>query len=393
MPRRRHLVVLCLVGSLLLVAALPVARAGGPTDEARAARLADEGLLHFGAARYEQALEAFRAALELYRSPIVLYNIARCLQLLGRMEEALAAYAACVAEGGDARITAQAERRRGETEAALRRDHALLAVTSTPPGATVRVDGEERGRGETPLTLWLPAGRHKLRFTFAGHVPLVDTVTVAASEDARVGARLVSVATPGRLVLVGGPVGAAVTVDGKPLVGRETALPGGAHVVRATHEGFAPFEERVELRPGERQDLRLAMAPLPPATTAPEDETPTDGPRFRYAWYAWVTTGLTVAALATGVTFHVLARTRVDELDGDWGDPAAPVGPWRKKVDEADRDLRVAGVCYGVAGAAALATGVILLVENLQDGEEEPTVRVLPTAGAGELGGVLQVRW
>ena len=62
-------------------------------------------------------------------------------------------------------------------------------IVSTPPGASVSVDG--RPAGETPLSgLKLKPGRHQVALVLEGHEPWSGTVDVRAGEKGRVEARL-----------------------------------------------------------------------------------------------------------------------------------------------------------------------------------------------------------
>ncbi len=68
-------------------------------------------------------------------------------------------------------------------------------IVSTPPGASVSVDG--RPVGTTPITgLKLKAGKRRLEVTLEGHETWADTVTVAAGESGRVEVRLNALARP-----------------------------------------------------------------------------------------------------------------------------------------------------------------------------------------------------
>jgi serine/threonine-protein kinase len=72
---------------------------------------------------------------------------------------------------------------------------ATADIQSTPPGASVSVDG--RPAGETPLSgLKLKPGRHQVTLALDGHEPWSGTVDVAAGEKGRVAATLRPVAKP-----------------------------------------------------------------------------------------------------------------------------------------------------------------------------------------------------
>jgi tetratricopeptide (TPR) repeat protein len=76
-------------GCLLLILLAGVADAA-PVDQARS--LAEEGRQAFAAGRFEEALDRYEYTLLLSESPTVAFNIAACLERLGRFREAAAAF-------------------------------------------------------------------------------------------------------------------------------------------------------------------------------------------------------------------------------------------------------------------------------------------------------------
>ena len=85
----------------------------------------------------------------------------------------------------------------------------VLVVTTTPPGAWVRVDGEDVGT--TPLELPLAEGAHDIRVSKPGHVAQLRRVTLVAGVQERVALELAPLPDaprdarkPKALVAVGG---------------------------------------------------------------------------------------------------------------------------------------------------------------------------------------------
>ncbi len=92
----------------------------------------------FDHGRYEEALRLFRSAFDAAPRAAVRFNVAVCLERLGRLREAWLEYRAAVAPGELS--SEQLARAQSEAE----RLHALLAtvdVRGSPTGADVRVDG------------------------------------------------------------------------------------------------------------------------------------------------------------------------------------------------------------------------------------------------------------
>lgn len=173
-----------------------------PDPRARAAY--EAGVDHFKAKRYAEAIGEFTRAQRMDPSPVLLFNIARAFEdwaresgEWGKYADAIKYYrlyleaapnapdAKAVSDGLPAleRLAAQAKQSR-EVE---------LAVTSTPEGATVKVDG--RAVGETPLKVQLSPGKHFVTVERAGFAR--HSAEVALEDEAvRHAVTLVPVAAP-----------------------------------------------------------------------------------------------------------------------------------------------------------------------------------------------------
>src|SRR5215468_6136424 len=121
----------------------------------------------------------------------------------------------------------------------------------------------------------------------------------------------------------------AVSVDGEAAGTSPVSvrLNPGTHRIGAAQEGYQPLEREVELAPGGRVQLELALVPLVPVATerAPEAAVhdnvrplPKTAPRR----WTWVATGLAAVSLAAGITFGVSAHQAQDSLKT--GGPRSP---------------------------------------------------------------------
>jgi hypothetical protein len=146
----------------LLVAA--TARAAPPVDseaktsEQRAARDAFErGESAFKAAKYEVALAAFREAFSAVAHDAVRFNIAVCLERLGRYGEAAEQYDAAA----KSRLLGDTDRERAQRSAqSARAMLGTLIVEAGRAGTRVNVDNVERCR--IPCRVALDPGRHQV---------------------------------------------------------------------------------------------------------------------------------------------------------------------------------------------------------------------------------------
>lgn len=137
-----------------------------------ARELDQQGVRAFAEGRYADAVLFFRGSRALGGPASETWNVARCLERLDDAEGAARAIDDYLAARD---LTAQ-DRAEAEREArALRGRPSWLTVTTTPPGATVTVDGQPVG-GPTPTSLELRPGVHTVAVRRAGSVPASRTV-------------------------------------------------------------------------------------------------------------------------------------------------------------------------------------------------------------------------
>lgn len=164
-----------------------------------------------------------------------------------------------------------------------------LAVTSDPEGATVIVNGEERG--STPLEIdELPLSPYEIVVERAGFHPeeLTAELTVAeprASFEVSLRRKPPPAPAPAFVRIASTPPGAQVEIDGKPMGTTPTdplRVSAGERTVRIVQDGFLPWEDTVRALSGQTVDLDAVLtargggagapdAP-PPEPTTPEVE-------------------------------------------------------------------------------------------------------------------------
>ena len=153
----------CLVLSLLasMLPALARAQDGGSSVGDAAASFREGGLA-FEAGRYEEALGAFRRAYELAPHDRVRFNVAVCLEELGRFREAAVEYEAAAASHQLDEPTR--ERARAARDAARAR---LATVSLQSAGAIVEVEIDGAVACATPCEVALDPGEHRVAYTDA----------------------------------------------------------------------------------------------------------------------------------------------------------------------------------------------------------------------------------
>ncbi len=148
-------------------------------------------------------------------------------------------------------------------------------IESVPPGATVYLDSPDGAPiGTTPISaVRIPAGAHTLIFRMPNFEEARLQVTVRRRRETF---RAVLRALGTIEVSAGneGARGAAVTIDGQPVGGgtlgslpiRVDSLPPGRHQIQATHDGFEPFAQWVEVQGGQTVRVTAMLERSAPTT-------------------------------------------------------------------------------------------------------------------------------
>ena len=250
-----------LLAALLLGA--PPAHADNTADEADAAfQLGNDA---YSKRDHERALLYFFMSHRLVPNRNVLFNIAKCYEALGRVDEAYRYF-------NDLLGHPLPPEDRREVKAALARLSgrvALLTVTSEPPGADIFLGREDLGsRGKTPQTLAVPPGAHKLMVKLEGHRPAEAAVTLARGREVKQQLELAPIL--GRVSVTGSPAGAVVRerADG-PELGKlpvTLALKPGQVLLHVTAPGYLPQQALVKVEPEGTAAVKLDLTARPRAT-------------------------------------------------------------------------------------------------------------------------------
>lgn len=144
-----------------------------------------------------------------------------------------------------------------------------LAVISSPPGASVRVDGVDRG--ETPYEgRGFAPGTHLVELRKEGYQNYRVQAILGANQRTEVAAILEPLPPPGRLAVTSNPPGAEVYLDGNlrglsPVV---IEVDQGVHEVRVTSDGYQAESVLAEVVAGNETPLQLTLLPSTGATAS-----------------------------------------------------------------------------------------------------------------------------
>jgi TonB family protein len=153
-----------------------------------------------------------------------------------------------------------------------------LRIVSTPPGATVTLDGQPRGI--TPADLAdVPFGTHEVKVELRGYAPATERVMVSADNAAPALTLALSRTAPptGMAEITSDPPGATVRIDGTP-VGQtplsDPKMRTGSRRVEMTRDGFQPWSGTINVQAGKRARVDARLRPVvvaaPPPTAAPD---------------------------------------------------------------------------------------------------------------------------
>lgn len=141
-----------------------------------------------------------------------------------------------------------------------------LDVSSTPPGATVTINGEVAGT--TPVTRsGLAAGMYAIRIELKGYAPVEEMRELLADMSAPVQVQVTlkpeqSAETTGALRVTSNPPGAKITLNGKPAGVTPTVLGKlrpGKHVLELSLSGHINWVGQPSVKAGKTVDVSATM--------------------------------------------------------------------------------------------------------------------------------------
>ncbi|GMV39766.1 MAG: hypothetical protein AMXMBFR64_14820 [Myxococcales bacterium] len=350
--------------SLLLVLVADTLASPPALTPERAAALqehVDAGGLAFEARRYEEALARYATALEIAPVPDLLWNIARCHEELGHLDEAVATFEQYRAQDvSPADRTAATEKLALLSHRMAERDKGTLVLRTGRADAQVTVNGRPMGRG-TEVEARLDPGTHGVRVEAPGLAPWEAQIALGKGErvERQVELRPSPPEPPvaGSVVVVCEAPGAVVDLPdgGVARPGLPIELPAGEVDLVVRAPGYASVRLKATVVAGRREALRVELA----AVAQPPPEAPAAG------LWRWVTLGTGLAAVAAAGVLHGLAASDYERVSGAATVDGITVGITQAEAaaaqDAGDTKLIAAQSLYG-AGGAVLATSVVLFI-------------------------------
>jgi tetratricopeptide (TPR) repeat protein len=307
-------------------------RAEEPSDETRQkARAAyARGQQHFHAGRYEEAEEAFKEAYALIPNPLVMLGIAETREARGDTEGAVRALEHYLQKRAGAPDRERIEARIAE----LLPRPAVVRVETTPPGATIYLDGEPTSR-TTPASIEVEPGEHAIDAVLEGYMP------ARASIDAMSGGR---------------------------------------------HEITGELQPHPDPDAGRQEDEQFGSGGALEEVSS-DPKAPGDGADDKAIPVSvWVSAGVSAGALVTGTVLGFLALQQQKEFEQN---------PSLSVANRGERFALFADLTLGIALGAAVTALVLYLTRDGgkkkgQDDAKKASVDVAPAAAPG--GGGLSAR-
>ena len=168
------------LGVLIWVGLVAVAAAQTQDQRNRARQLYGEAQALFESGQYAQAEASFRAAYQSVPNPVVLKAIAAAQEQQGNIPGALETLRQYLAESPNGADRAEVEARVRDLESRP----ATVMVASTPPGASIVVDGTDTGQ-VTPADVQMSAGEHTVALRLQGYDEATQTFAAQAATRVR----------------------------------------------------------------------------------------------------------------------------------------------------------------------------------------------------------------
>jgi hypothetical protein len=166
-----------------------------------------------------------------------------------------------------------------------------------------------------------------------------------------------------------------VAIEGQPrgALPLTVRLPVGTYQLRAFRNGYRQWSGEATVREDQSTNVAVYMIPLP---TGSQPRSFIDALRLP----SWIAGGATVLTFGIGVAFgaHMLAQQ--NDYDNHLAETPEDIRQMQSIEDSGERDAVAANVMFGIAGALAITTAVLVYIDYQRS--QPPPAEQPPAAGA-----------
>lgn len=144
------------------------------------------GKMHYGDEEYLQAAQAFYEAWELSKRSELLYNVGRSYWKAGKLKKAEKFLQQYLNELPDASNADEVVESIIQIQEEMAAQMASVQIDASSAGVDISVDDEPEARCQTPCTVSLLPGEHKLTARAPGIEPITRTLTIEAEQKSSV---------------------------------------------------------------------------------------------------------------------------------------------------------------------------------------------------------------
>jgi len=166
---------------------MPAIVGAADSEDRDAARFEKMAKRAYHEKRYDDAIAAFEAAFEQDPLPKYLYNIGRCHEKEGALDDAIGFLERYLEEDPAAVDREQVDAHIEVLRKKLEKTHGELKVWSKPPGSLVQVNGPGGEQsGSTPYVRWFAFGEYTIKVSREGHEAVAKQVVIQPNTPASV---------------------------------------------------------------------------------------------------------------------------------------------------------------------------------------------------------------
>ncbi len=353
-------------GVLTLAPSAQVSTASAQTTEdiEQAKKRFREGKAFYEDEDFLEAARAFEDAYDLSGRSELLYNVGRAYWRANRLKKAEQYFQTYLNELPDASNADEVVESIIEIQEEMAAQMANVEVSATSEGIDIYVDDESQPRCQTPCTISILAGSHKVTARPEGMSPIERSLEVEAEQQTSLSFDL-----PGRLALTTDQRSATMTVAGQgtwqlPLDG-PISLPAGAHDITVEGSDDARWKGRVDVAGGETTRMLIPLSGM------------SGGEENLLRSTSYGLAGVSAGLLVGGIVMGMQASNTHSELQSQ---QQALGGVNEKMVEQGRNEQFGANLLYGLS-AAAFASGAGLFAWDFYDLGASSEDEIAPSEG------------